>query len=378
LEKNRLLILGGAIILIIAAALTIPILFTEGSDRGEDVVRREPTPTALPRVIQEIARTTPQVFAPDVCTSPPEYWLEKPETWPEQVSLGNVLYTRQEMVEIFRLEAPEPAHILMRSMYITLLNALNGTDITVITETLEDANLWLVDNPPGSLLSDFNRRRAVDLSTVLDGYIRGDYGPGACPTLSARQVVLPTRGEALPQTGLSTPTLAATAVVPAQPVNTPLPPAATAPPPQPTATSPLPLPTATVPLPTAAIPPLPTATAPLPTPTSSAAAYRHRPAAHADHPAPADGDTTTSAYRDPPTAADGNPPTTAYRDPPPAFTNPRQRGRKRALHILYRRSHHQRKPARSLRRFLHSERHPHHRQPGGRQRGILKCQQYYG
>jgi hypothetical protein len=305
LQRQRVIITAGVFVLILAAALAAPFLI--GGEQGIGTLMARRDPTARPTIpgVREAVAVTPQSTQAPVCTHPPEYWIERPQTWPEQVSLGEVIYSRAEMQELFRSQDDLPASVLLRSMYITLLNALNGADITSVSQVLEEANQWLVASPPGTRLSDFNRRRGLELSALLESYNRGDFGPGQCPGS-------PAAGEAsrlpentptaslgsgsIPQTGPATaPALPAGTSTP-MPPSAAAPPAATAPPPAaptspppalPTLTLPAPTPTLPGPAPASPTPALPTITlSPLPTATLAPSPLPPSPTATLAPPSP--------------------------------------------------------------------------------------------
>jgi hypothetical protein len=259
MRKNLFLIAGGALAIILAIALVVPLIYWGQTSSGSFIRRVETTPSRLPVQMLELSEDVPLTGSDrENCTYPEGYWLEQISAWPERVTLGNRVYSSAEILAIFNANEDGTSLTLIRSMYVTMLNILHGAQNNAIISTLEDANEWLVDSPPGSSLSDFNRRRGNELASLLNGYNEGVFGPGLCPDAPSpiEAGAAPPRGQALPQTGLSpvpslapssTSTILSQLVEPVQPVETAQPdptegfpslePTQPPPPPEPTATS---------------------------------------------------------------------------------------------------------------------------------------------
>jgi hypothetical protein len=180
--NKRLLIVIGSLAGILLLSIGIPLLLLGGSDPdqafsasipGDDPDRPNPT-----RVITQ----APVASIPEGnCTYPLEFWVERPTEWPEQVTAGEIVFSREEMVEIFLDTGEDPGLMVLKHLYTTFLNILHGADMSSVDEVILDANTWLSLNPPGSLLSEFNLRRGRELAALLEGYNNGVFGPGLCP-----------------------------------------------------------------------------------------------------------------------------------------------------------------------------------------------------
>jgi hypothetical protein len=298
MQKRRLLIVIGSLIVIFSLGFGIPLLFLNNQEDQAFIsagssARQSASEPGLIQTREVVS--APASVSEANCTYPLEYWIERPASWPENVMIGETSYSREEMLAIFKAEETEQAYVLLRGMYTAFLNVLHGADLTSVEEVILDANTWLSLNPPGSPLSEFNLRRGAELASLLEGFNNGVFGPGACPdapvpseTTSGEQVgvpevamlpsVTPTPGTVSQQGGTGEsasspgPTVVVQPVQPPAPTNPP-PPPPTNPPPQPTDPPPPPPPTDTpTPLPTNPPPPPPTDT-PVPTllPTSTPA-----------------------------------------------------------------------------------------------------------
>jgi hypothetical protein len=184
MHRKQFLIFG-TLIAITLIGLIVPFIFW---NRENDDLAFDPNrPTVDPgRMVLPVRETSfPEVVQVPLnnCTYPREFWIERPLAWPEQVNIGEVRYTREEMRVLFAVQEPDIPSRLLQSLYITFLNILHGADMTVIETSILDANNWLKMNPPTSSLSELNRRIGIDFAATLDGYNQGDYGPGLCPDL---------------------------------------------------------------------------------------------------------------------------------------------------------------------------------------------------
>jgi hypothetical protein len=281
-----LTVLFGAVLLL---AVGLPLIFGEEGQAIPDTGEFTPRPTSV-KLPPQAADIKGVIDAPmDVefedrnCTYPIHYWREKPEKWPTEVVLGEKLFTREIVRDIYQDDEPDTHTRLIQQMYTSFLNVLYGADMVAIEDTLFNAAEWLEHNPPGSQLSEFNLRQGREMAQVLEYFNNGEIGPGACPDAPPEptptliptdtatpeptsppptavpqvQVVLPT---ARPSSGQSAPP-----PPPPAPTDPPPPPPPTDPPPPPPPTDP-PAPSPTQPLPTD--PPPPTNT-PVPPPTST-------------------------------------------------------------------------------------------------------------
>jgi hypothetical protein len=291
-KNKRLFIIIGTMIGIFTVGLGIPLLLVSNQEvetaftaAGTRVSEQRPVQTRQPT--PALAASVPE----ENCTYPLEFWRERPAAWPEHVTVGERNYSREDMIEIFRNPEDNLALDLLRHLYTTFLNVLHGADMLSVEEVILDANTWLTLNPPGSPLSEFNRRRGVELISLLEGYNNGIFGPGICPDAPVIVEIAETEKTDLPEVAMlitETPTpgsasqqggagesaasplppVAVQPVQPPPPTNPPPPPTDPPPPPTPTNPPPPPPPPSDTPAPTlppADTPPPPHTNTPAPT-----------------------------------------------------------------------------------------------------------------
>ncbi|RPI35205.1 MAG: hypothetical protein EHM70_00410 [Chloroflexota bacterium] len=267
---------------LVQAALTVQ---SQLAVQTEATVQAGFTPSDTPAVFtlgKDLASTiTPIVPGAPNCTYDLTYWKDHPEAWPEEIIIGGNSYSRDNAHQLFQSNPEDPSVHLTQQVYVAFLNILFGADPELIGQTVIEASAWLRDNPPGSVLSQFNRDIVAIYVDRLDAYNLGQLGPDACPN----QISLPT---ATVITDTPTPSLTPVIIQPTstrppfrpppatdsptrEPRDTPTspPPANTQPPPPPRDTQPPPTsaPPATSVPPTEALPtpaPLPTEALPPP------------------------------------------------------------------------------------------------------------------
>jgi hypothetical protein len=201
MKTRRLFIALGSLIAITTIGFLVPSLFKNNQtiETGSSPVAVTAVPDQAPVPILNITPIPSSGRQENNCTYPLAYWEERPETWPGQVVIAETAYSREEMLQIFSLSETEPAYHLLKNLYTTFLNVLYGADITAVESTILDADAWLASNPPGSQLSELNRRMGNELAEILDGYNNGVFGPGICPdipqTSRSRAGTAPERGQ---------------------------------------------------------------------------------------------------------------------------------------------------------------------------------------
>jgi hypothetical protein len=265
--RRKLLIFVILFLTIVLVGIVFPAFYLESPQLDTSFATSGPTTTPLQShiFINRSISATPTTSTDANCTYHVYYWMERPEEWPTQVLLGDAAYSRDDILALYRSDSRDTSTNLILQLTAAFLNILSGAEMSVIEDTLVEANNWLTINPVGASLSEFNRSRGNALIALLEGYNIGLFGPGACaglpptPDLTAAAVFTNTPAPT------QEPGQVETAMVPASPTPTP---ALRMPPPQPTVqpTNPPPeLPTST-PLPTATQPPPPTATETIPQP----------------------------------------------------------------------------------------------------------------
>jgi hypothetical protein len=113
------------------------------------------------------------------CVYPIDYWKEHPELWLE-MSMGNTLYTRGEVLLIFDDSSRDVRHMLVQQYYLANLNILSGADPTSIEDSLVEADNWLESYSPDRRLSKGARQVGTQIANILIAYNTGLIGPGFC------------------------------------------------------------------------------------------------------------------------------------------------------------------------------------------------------
>jgi hypothetical protein len=116
------------------------------------------------------------------CTLTQGFWKNHEDAWPvEELLLGNVTYTKAEVLEI--LGTPprgDATYILVHQLIAAKLNVAAGADPAAVETGLADADAWLAEHPLGSKPRRGDRQAGLDLATQLDDYNNGVVGPGHC------------------------------------------------------------------------------------------------------------------------------------------------------------------------------------------------------
>jgi hypothetical protein len=241
-----------------------PRTVTPTATQGQAIISFQPENPVDPTPTKIILQNTN-------CTYHYYFWVGRPDSWPGEIVMGNVTYTREDLFEIVTLVSEDTSTRLIQQLFATYLNVLYGSDVTSVKTVIEDSNNWLISYPPESQLSEFNNQRGRSLIALLTGYNEGGFGPGICPdappTPDLTASVIPTETP-LPPTPTQTPVPPSRTPAPSrlQPGPTSTPAATSTSPPSPTPIAPVqptstPMHTPTIePTPTLpiSIPPIPT------------------------------------------------------------------------------------------------------------------------
>ena len=101
-------------------------------------------------VVPSIRGATAAILNDDFCPRSPGFWKNHPEDWPvDYLVLGGVEYGAAELLELLEYNGPDAASKLARQLVATKLNLAVGSD-PFIVPVVEEADLFLVDFPPGS------------------------------------------------------------------------------------------------------------------------------------------------------------------------------------------------------------------------------------
>ena len=105
------------------------------------------------------------------CPRTPGYWKNHLDMWPvSSLTIGGVVYDEAGILALLNYGGPDAATRLAKHLATTMLNLEMGSDSSTIQSTVDAAQAFLADNPPGSNPRRGDRSTANDLKDVLDAY----------------------------------------------------------------------------------------------------------------------------------------------------------------------------------------------------------------
>ena len=91
------------------------------------------------------------------------------------MTIGGVTYNQEQLLDILRQANSKDATLMLAAQLIAAkLNVLNGAYAGSITDTINNADAFLVAHPLGSELQEEERDYAIDLKDLLDDFNNGD------------------------------------------------------------------------------------------------------------------------------------------------------------------------------------------------------------
>ena len=181
------------------AAVSSQIMFT----KSEDCARTwsEPVELTLPDTINQGAfvAVEPNTGRVQVawrqfenatlnCTRPFEFWGNNPEAWPvDEIEIAGVTVLKEDAADImFRTgeysDGGWPPKVL-RHLVATWLNLLSGADADTISDTVAEAETWMIDNPLGSKPKGAIKDEGNRIRKLMRDFNAGVFGPGNCDAL---------------------------------------------------------------------------------------------------------------------------------------------------------------------------------------------------
>ena len=104
------------------------------------------------------------------CPRTPGYWKNHLEVWPvSELTIGGVVYDESGILDLLRYGGPDAATRLAKHLATTMLNLAMGSDDS-IQGTVDSAQAYLVDQPPGSNPRGRDCGTANGLKDILDVY----------------------------------------------------------------------------------------------------------------------------------------------------------------------------------------------------------------
>jgi hypothetical protein len=187
---------------VVAVGILLPVIYSSSFYRyttGIGAWTPVPSPTLTP-TLEVVAPPTPRPSATATkqptptkifsCVLPIDYWIEHPDLWPPEMFLGGVSYDRDEIDLIFEGEVRGIREHILQNLYIAYLNIYTNADSEAISETIEEANLWLKNNPPENSITEEARESGLYLAQALTDFNTGLLGLEFCPSYKT-QVLTP-------------------------------------------------------------------------------------------------------------------------------------------------------------------------------------------
>ena len=103
------------------------------------------------------------------------YWKNHPEAWPvSTLTVGDQTYDQNELLDMLKnAKAKDATYMLAAQLIAAKLNVANGVDSTSISETIDDADAFLIEHPIGSNPRGADRSYALELKDALDYFNNG-------------------------------------------------------------------------------------------------------------------------------------------------------------------------------------------------------------
>jgi hypothetical protein len=128
-----------------------------------DVVSDRPVILADPQGVGTILND-------DFCPRSPGFWKNHTELWPtDYLELGGVEYDAAQLLALLQYNGPDASNHLARQLVATKLNLLVGSD-PFILPVVDEADLFLVEFPPGCNPKGQDKQRANAIKDELDAY----------------------------------------------------------------------------------------------------------------------------------------------------------------------------------------------------------------
>jgi len=103
------------------------------------------------------------------------YWKNHPEAWPvTSLEIGGITYTQEQLLWILEnANAKDATCMLAAQLIAAKLNVANGASSPSISDTIDDADMFLMSHPLGSDPRGADRSYALELKDALDYFNNG-------------------------------------------------------------------------------------------------------------------------------------------------------------------------------------------------------------
>jgi hypothetical protein len=116
------------------------------------------------------------VHASEIGTGTPGYWANHPEAWPASIVVGGKTYTSATAIPLIKApDSKDKTLTLFASLISAKLNLANGTNGACISDTVTDADKWLMTYPVGTGVraSSYAWKGGEPFHRMLDNYNNG-------------------------------------------------------------------------------------------------------------------------------------------------------------------------------------------------------------
>ena len=135
----------------------------------------EPTqtnsPTASPVPLRDLVSE---------CVHSAVYWSNHTENWPAQLMIGNITFSKEEGITVFKAPIKDVYGYLFIQMTAAYLNNINASPSNNVKKTITDAATWLRIHPAVSELIESDRQTGISLGMTLADFNNGKLDPGLC------------------------------------------------------------------------------------------------------------------------------------------------------------------------------------------------------
>lgn len=76
-------------------------------------------------------------------TGTPGYWMNHPEAWPASITIGGVVYTRDQAIAWIQMSGKDRTTTMFASLASAKLNVQMGNDPSCVQSTIDEADAWM-------------------------------------------------------------------------------------------------------------------------------------------------------------------------------------------------------------------------------------------
>lgn len=114
------------------------------------------------------------------CTYSAIYWVNHLESWPAQVTVNDLNYTKEDAARWIETDSVDVFTLLFTHFHVTYLNILYGAEASDVNQAMIEASRWLTNHPASRQLVEADGLYGMDLAAYLSRFNDGRLGPGKC------------------------------------------------------------------------------------------------------------------------------------------------------------------------------------------------------